>query len=127
MLLADDDAGVRRSMMTSLSRAGFEVTAVDDAAPAIALADTAAFRIVLVDLHMRTPGLAAVRHYKQRFGAGVYCAVLSGEDDDDTRAACLEAGADEVFCKPVAASVLRLRLTEVALALRAAGGGERSA
>jgi DNA-binding response OmpR family regulator len=127
VLVADDDAGVRRAMVTSLTRAGFEVTAVDDGAPAIALADTAAFAIVLVDLHMKTSGLVAIRHYKQRFGAGVYCAVLSGEDDEDTRAACVEAGADDVFCKPVPASVLRHRLTEVALALRAAAGGERSA
>jgi len=127
VLLADDEPGVRRSMETSLSRAGFEVTAVDDGAPAIALADSSAFAIVLVDLQMRTGGLAVIRHYKERFGAAVYCAVLSGEDDEDTRAACLEAGADEVFCKPLPASVLRHRLTEVALALRAAGAGERSA
>lgn len=132
VLLADDDAGVRQSMTTSLGRAGFAVTAVDDGAPAIALAEsssasTSAFAIVLVDLHMRTSGRAVVRHYKRRYGAGVYCAVLSGEDDDDTRAACLADGADEVFCKPVLASVLRHRLTEVALALRAAAGGERSA
>ena len=127
VLVADDDAGVRRAMATSLTRAGFEVTAVDDGAPAIALADTAPFAIVLVDLHMKTGGLVVIRHYKQRFGAGVYCAVLSGEDDEDTRAACMEAGADEVFCKPLPASVLRHRLTEVALALRAAAGGERSA
>lgn len=127
VLIADDDAGVRRAMVTSLTRAGFEVNAVDDGAPAIALADAASYAIVLVDLHMRTGGLVVIRHYKQRFGAGVYCAVLSGEDDEDTRAACAEAGADEVFCKPVPASVLRHRLTEVALALRAAAGGERSA
>jgi two-component system OmpR family response regulator len=126
VLLADDEPGVRRAMETSLARAGFEVTAVDDGAPAIALADSA-FAIVLVDLNMRTSGLAVIRHYKERYGASVYCAVLSGEDDEDTRAACLEAGADEVFCKPLPASVLRHRLTEVALALRAAAGGERSA
>jgi DNA-binding response OmpR family regulator len=127
VLVADDDAGVRRAMATSLTRAGFEVTAVDDGAPAIALAEASPFAIVLVDLNMKTGGLVVIRHYKARFGAGVYCAVLSGADDDDTRAACAEAGADDVFCKPVPASVLRHRLTEVALALRAALGGERSA
>jgi len=52
---------------------------------------------------------------------------ITGQLDEDTRAACLEAGADEVFCKPLPGSVLRHRLTEVALALRAAAGGERSA
>jgi CheY-like chemotaxis protein len=127
VLIADDDPGVRRAMVTSLSRAGFEVTAVDDGAPAIALVDTSPFAIVLVDLHMRTGGLAVIRHVKQRYGGAVYCAVLSGEDDDDTRAACRAAGADEVFSKPMPASALRHRLTEVALGLRAAAGGERSA
>lgn len=68
-----------------------------------------------------------IPHYKQRFGAGVYCAVLSGEDDEATREACPAAGADAVFCKPFPAVDLRRRLTEVALALRASAAGERSA
>jgi len=40
-------------------------------------------------------------HDKQRRGAGVYCVVPSGEDGAATREACLAAGADEVFCKPL--------------------------
>lgn len=118
VLIADDDPGVRRSIESALSRAGFAVTAVDDGAPAIALAVGAAFDCVVVDLNMRTSGLAVVRHYKACYGTRVYCAVLSGEDDDETRAACVAAGADEVFVKPVPASVLRRRLSEVAQALR---------
>lgn len=120
VLVADDDPGVLRAMAASLARAGFEVTTADDGAPAIALADQAAFDIVLCDLHMRTGGLAVVRHYKQKYGAGIYCAVLSGEDDDATRAACLAVGADDVFVKPLPSSVLRRRLADAALALRAA-------
>jgi chemosensory pili system protein ChpA (sensor histidine kinase/response regulator) len=120
VLVADDDPGVLRAMAASLARGGFEVTTANDGAPAIELADTAAFDIVLVDLHMRTGGLAVVRHYKQRYGARVYCAVLSGEDSDATRADCLAVGADEVFVKPAPASLLRRRLGEAVLALRAA-------
>ena len=127
VLIADDDAGVRRAMAAALSRAGFDVTAVDDGAPAIALADRSRFDLVVVDLHMKTNGIAVIRHYKQRYAAGVYCAVLSGEDDDATRAICMAAGADDVFGKPVPASTLRRRLTEVALALRAGAPDERSA
>jgi DNA-binding response OmpR family regulator len=119
LLLADDDPGVLRSMVSSLGRAGFAITAVDDGAPAIAMADRATFDLVVVDFNMRTSGLAVVRHYKQKYGTGVYCAVLSGDDGELTRAACLEAGADEVFVKPTPASLLRRRLTEVALAMRA--------
>jgi CheY-like chemotaxis protein len=120
VLVADDDPAVLRAMAASLSRGGFEVTTADDGAPAIALSETATFDIVLVDLHMRTGGLAVVQHYKQRYGAGVYCAVLSGEDNEETRADCLAVGADEVFIKPSPGSLLRRRLAEAALALRAA-------
>ena len=120
VLIADDEPGILRSLESSLSRAGFSVTTANDGAPAIALADSATFELVVVDLNMRTSGIAVVRHYKRCYGAGVYCAVLSGEDDDVTRAACLEAGADEVFVKPIQASVLRRRLTEAAQGLRAA-------
>lgn len=119
VLVADDEPGIRRAMEASLTRAGFAVTVVDDGAPAIALADGSTFDIVLVDLHMKTSGLAVVRHYKRCYGTRVYCAVLSGEDDEVTRGACLEAGADEVFVKPIPAAALRRRLSEAVLALRA--------
>ena len=119
VLVADDEPGIRRAIESSLSRAGFEVTTVDDGAPAIELASRSEFDIVLVDVHMKTSGLAVVRHYKRCYGPRVYCAVLSGADDDDVRGACLEAGADEVFVKPVPSSVLRRRLSEAVLALRA--------
>ena len=125
VLVADDDPGIRRSIESSLLRAGFAVTVVDDGAPAIAIASTRAFEAVVVDLHMRTSGLAVVRHYKRCYGARVYCAVLSGEDDDVTRGACLEAGADEVLVKPVSAAELRRRLREAVLALRAAASSDQ--
>ena len=120
VLVADDEPGVLKSLASSLTRAGFDVATVNDGAPAIALADSTSFEIVLVDFNMKTSGLAVVRHYKARYGARVYCAVLSGEDDDAIRAACFEAGADEVFVKPIPASVLRRRLAEAALVLRTA-------
>src|SRR5262249_37128273 len=118
VLVADDDPAIRRAIEISLTRGGFAVTVVEDGAPAIALAERATFDVVLVDLHMRTSGLAVVRHYKRCYGSRVYCAVLSGEDDDSTRGACLEAGADEVFVKPMPAVDLRRRLSEAVLAMR---------
>jgi two-component system KDP operon response regulator KdpE len=120
VLVADDEPGVLKSLASSLTRAGFHVATADDGAPAIAMDDSSAFELVVVDLNMKTNGLTVVRHYKGRYGAGVYCAVLSGEDDDATRTACFEAGADEVFVKPIPASVLRRRLADAALVLRTA-------
>jgi two-component system OmpR family response regulator len=118
VLIADDEPHIRESISRSLERIGCIVTAVDDGAPAIAMADQAVFDAVVVDYHMKTTsGIAVVRHYKRRYGSRVYCAVLSGEDSDTTRAASLEAGADEVFVKPVPVAVLRRWVTDAAKAL----------
>lgn len=63
VLIAAADRG-RAVLSTALSRAGFEVTAIEEEVPAIARADSAAFEIVIVDLHRRTGGLAMIPHDK---------------------------------------------------------------
>jgi DNA-binding response OmpR family regulator len=119
ILLAEDDETVRRAISNALRRAGYDVTAVDDGAPAIALADTVLFDIVIADLNMTTVGGAeVVRHYKRRYGIRVCCVVLSGDDDEVTSAACYAAGADDVLVKPIAPTELRERLFSAVRALR---------
>jgi DNA-binding response OmpR family regulator len=126
VLIADDDPGILQALSSCLTRAGFDVTTALDGAPAIALADAQddtlgagpPFELVLVDLNMRTSGIEVIQHVRRRYGSGVYCAVLSGDDGDDTRDVCIGAGADDVFVKPAPASLLRRRLTEVAQAMR---------
>jgi CheY-like chemotaxis protein len=121
VLIVDDDPHIRESISRSLGRVGCLVTTADDGAPAIALADQAAFDVIVVDYHMKTTnGPTVVRHYKRCYGARVYCAVLSGEDDEVTRRVCVEAGADAVFAKPVPAAVLRRWVADAAQALVAA-------
>ena len=113
ILVVDDDDQIRRALATSLSRAGFDVTTADDGAPAIELSGSN-FELVVVDYNMKTTsGVEVVRHYKERFGKGIYCAVLSGEDDETTRQSCFDAGADDVFLKPASPIELRKRLREV--------------
>lgn len=122
VLIADDDPCILHALSSCLTRAGFAVTTAIDGAPAIALADGddagPPFELVLVDLNMQTSGIEVIQHVRKRYGTGVYCAVLSGDDGDDTRDVCLGAGADDVFVKPAPASVLRRRLTEVLQAMR---------
>jgi DNA-binding response OmpR family regulator len=119
VLVVDDDAQLRRALQIALGRAGFEVTTADDGAPAIALATDHTFELVVVDYNMKTVhGVEVVRRYKQLHGSQIYCAVLSGEDDDATRAACFDAGADDVFIKPTSPIELRQRLTDAARRLR---------
>lgn len=124
LLLADDDQLLRKVLSSSLTRAGYEVVAVGDGAPAIALADGPPFDIVVADLHMEeVDGLEVVRHYKAKFGASVCCVVLSGEDDEAVSTACYEAGADDVICKPTSPAALRQRLSAATLSLRAHARG----
>lgn len=119
VLLADDDEMVRRAITKCLTRAGFEVTAVDDGAPAIAMSDTSVFDFVIADLNMKKiGGIEVIEHYKRRFGMRVCCIVLSGEDDAATRARCILAGADDVIAKPTMPAELRKRLLSAAIALR---------
>lgn len=119
ILLADDDDMCRRALGNLLSRAGFDVVMVDDGAPAIALAESSLFDIIVADLHMKTVGgIEVIKHYKDRYGIGVCCVVLSGDDDETMNAECYSAGADDVIKKPTTPAELRRRLTSAALALR---------
>lgn len=121
ILLADDDAAIRRALSLSLTRAGYSVTAVDDGDVAIALSAEEKFDIVIADYNMqRVGGVAVVRHFKALHGANCCCLILSGDDDDLMNAACFMAGADEVLMKPLTPSELRERVASAARALRKA-------
>jgi two-component system, sensor histidine kinase and response regulator len=114
VLVVDDDPRVRRSTAMTLSRAGFHVVTADDGAPAIAQAETTPPDLAIVDLNMPTNGLEVVRRLKQLHGAAVYVAVLSGQDDDATRARAFDAGADDVMVKPASLAELRRRMIAAA-------------
>ena len=112
ILVVDDDEHILRAMATSLKRAGFDVTTVNDSLPAIEM--TEQFDVVLADFNMKSEATGAdvVRHFKTVQGKRVVCFVLSGEDDYETREACLAAGATDVLLKPVSTSELRRRLAD---------------
>lgn len=110
MLVVDDDPRVRKSTAAMLGRVGFHVVTADDGAPAIAQAETTPPDLAIVDLNMPTNGLEVVRRIKELHGAAVYVAVLSGQDDDETRARCFDAGADDVMVKPISLPELRRRM-----------------
>jgi len=118
ILLADDDASIRRALSISLSRAGYQVTAVDDGDVAIQLSSEQQFDIVIADYNMhRVGGVPVVRHFKEKFGSNICCVILSGDDDDIMNAACYTAGADDVLMKPLTPSELRERVSAAAAAL----------
>jgi two-component system chemotaxis response regulator CheY len=112
VLVADDDAVIRRVLAGMLARAGFDVATAADGAIALELDRVTAFDIVVVDYNMPTPGLDVVRELRARRGRAPYLVVLTGECDADVR--CVEAGADLVLVKPVAAAALRRALAAAA-------------
>ncbi|MEZ4363645.1 MAG: response regulator [Kofleriaceae bacterium] len=114
VLVVDDDPRVRKSTSATLSRIGFHVVTADDGAPAIAQAETTPPDLAIVDLNMPTNGLEVVRRLKQLYGAAVYVAVLSGQDDDETRTRSFDAGADDVLVKPAPLAELRRRMIAAA-------------
>lgn len=116
VLVVDDDPVIRRSIATSLARAGYDVTTAHEAVPAMQLADS--FAAVVVDYNMATAtGADVVKHFKTR--GEIFCVVLSGDDDEVATALCRKAGADAIMLKPTLPSELRKCLAD-GLAPRAA-------
>lgn len=118
VLIADDDAIIRRTLSSSLARVGFDVCTAPSGEQALRLAEVAPPDIALVDLHMPMGGLEIVRRLKAERGSLIFVAILSGDDDTPTRSNCLEAGADAVFVKPISLVELRRQLESAATTLK---------
>lgn len=118
VLVVDDDPAILRSISKVLARDGFDVVTAADAVPALDHAAEWPPDIVVVDFNMPTSGLEVVQKLKQTFAEQIFVAVLTGEDSEQMRASCLDAGADAVLIKPIAPTELRRRLTAAALALK---------
>lgn len=114
VLVVDDDARIRRSTTAALTRIGFHVITAEDGGPAIAMVEQTPPDLVLVDLNMPTYGLDVVKVLKERHGASLWVAVLSGQDDEETRSACFAAGADDVLVKPAAVAEFRRKMLAAA-------------
>jgi len=112
VLVIDDDDACRRSIASALARSGFDVTTANDGEPGLRLAEISTPDLVVVDYNMPTGGLAVVRALKQRHGAAIYVAVLTGDDVPDIRDVCIDAGADAVLIKPITPNALRRVLTD---------------
>jgi signal transduction histidine kinase len=114
ILIVDDDARIRRAVCTAMERIGLHVFSAEDSVSAIKLAEQTPPDLALVDFNMATPGIQVVRRLKELHGAAVWVAILSGQDDEATRAQCFDAGADDVIGKPVPMAELRRRMIAVA-------------
>ena len=110
VLVVDDDAAVRQSLSTALSRDGYEVLAADGGGAALAELTAASVDAIVLDVAMREPnGLEVCRRLRSR-GDRTPILMLTARDLIDDRVAGLDAGADDYLAKPFALAELRARL-----------------
>ena len=113
VLVADDDPGSRRLMVSKLEKWGYEIVAVADGNEALAaLARQDAPPIVLLDWMMPgKSGLEVCReiraHTKEPYS---YIIIVTSKTDKQSVIHGLEAGADDYVSKPFLPQELKVRL-----------------
>ncbi|MDX6316256.1 MAG: two-component system, OmpR family, response regulator PrrA [Streptomyces sp.] len=110
MLVADDDAAIRRSLERGLRLNGFSVLLADDGRGALAAHRDGTPDVVVLDVSM--PGLSGIEVCRtlRDVGDDVPVLMLSALDELADRVAGLQAGADDYLIKPFALQELVLRL-----------------
>jgi len=110
VLLVDDDRALCRQMAAWLAATGYQVLTAHDGDGAIAQAEATPPDVAIVDLGMPTSGLDVIRHIKKLHGQTVHVIVMTGSDDEASRAEAFAAGCDDYEVKPVMLPELKRRL-----------------
>jgi two-component system, OmpR family, KDP operon response regulator KdpE len=112
ILIVDDDIEVQRVVKRAAEAAGFEVVQALDGAPALALATTEKFDLVLLDIGMpKMDGRVVLARLKQHPNcADVPVLVYSGLDAQTDRHVALGLGAEDFVDKPFDAGFLVTRI-----------------
>ncbi|TDT98410.1 two-component system response regulator MprA [Streptomyces sp. 846.5] len=110
ILVADDDAAVRRSLGHALRRDGFAVTEAADGTAALAGVAEARPTAIVLDVMMPEPNGLEVCRILRRRGDETPILILTARDLVADRVAGLDAGADDYLVKPFALDELRARL-----------------
>ena len=102
VLLADDDAGLRRLIGTTLGTENFDLLQAVDGEEALRIARQQRPELVLLDVNMpKLDGFEVCRHLKSEpETSGIKVVMLTARTADADRARGREAGADEYFIKP---------------------------
>ena len=108
-MLVDDDPHIQAANETYLKKQGYEVTRAENGADALALASTASFDAIVLDVDM--PGMDGVTVCRRlREKSGVPILFLSAYARTDDRIRGLMAGGDDYLAKPYSLVELELRL-----------------
>jgi two-component system, OmpR family, KDP operon response regulator KdpE len=109
ILVVDDEPPIRRFLRTSLSAAGYRVTVAKDAAGALAGFDSEKPDLIILDLGLPDRnGLDLIPEIRQR--SQVPIVVLSVREDERSKVAALDLGADDYVSKPFGMAELTARL-----------------
>ena len=114
ILVADDDAQMRRLVRSILERDGYEVTDAADGLDALDQVESRPFDLMLLDIDMpRLDGLGVLEELRARIKtAGVPVIVLTARTDD-TETRVLDLGAQDFLSKPVQPNSLQARVKAV--------------
>jgi DNA-binding response OmpR family regulator len=112
ILLVDDDALLRRSLVLNLEEAGYRASAFATAEDALALATRDRPDLVLLDIGLPgMDGLDALRHFQSRIGVPVIFLTARRRELDEVLG--LQLGADDYITKPFDKDVLLARIKTV--------------
>ena len=112
LLVVDDDVAICNQLAGGLAQAGFQVVTANDAAGAFAVAKQTPPDVAIVDLGMPgVSGFDVIRHLKELHGSAVHVIVLTGQDDEASRAEAFDAGTNDYVLKPIGLSEIRRRIT----------------
>jgi len=119
VLVVDDDRTLLRALGIGLKAHGYDVVLAQDGPTAVSQATTAHPEVILLDLGL--PGLTGIEVLEAvRTWSDVPIIVLSARNQDVTKVAALDAGADDYVTKPFGMDELLARIRAV---LRRKGGG----
>jgi len=122
VLVADDEAAIRKVVRDALERADLEVETAVDGEEALERFEQGAYSLVVTDLAMpRRDGLALVRELRRR-ASSVPILVLTVRGEEQEKVRLLDAGADDYVTKPFGVAELVAR----AKALMRRREGDRS-
>ena len=102
ILVAEDDAVVRLTIVKQLSKLGYIGHTVENGAEAVVMATKIPYCMILMDIQMpKVDGIEATRQIRQaekRSGKRIPIIALTATADRQT---CLEAGMDDFLSKPI--------------------------
>jgi two-component system KDP operon response regulator KdpE len=109
VLVVDDEPQIRRALTTNLRARGYEVDEAETGEEALAMAARLHPDVVVLDLGL--PGIDGIEVvHGLRGWTGMPILVLSAREDEASKVAALDAGADDYVTKPFGMDELLARL-----------------